>query len=284
VLHIISIVKLIRPVNCILAGIAVWVGAYLTEGYEFNVEVVLAAVAAACVAAAANIQNDILDIQADLIAHPDRVLASGRMPVSTASILAAVILAVGLILAAIVGPAVALAACAATALLAVYNAYLKKVVLVGNAAIGLAGGLPFVVGGFAAGIGHTFDLPGPIIPAVFAVSFHIVREIIKDIQDIEGDRAAGIVTLPQVIGTRAALGIALLLFLLLDLQILVPIYKSWFGASYTVLAIAGVVVPLTASLAVATANPTPMRLKWCSIGLKIGMGIGMLALVIGRQS
>ena len=112
----------------------------MTEGYEFNVEVVLAAVAAACVAAAANIQNDILDIQADLIAHPDRVLASGRMPVSTASILAAVILAVGLILAAIVGPAVALAACAATALLAVYNAYLKKVVLVGNAAIGLAGG------------------------------------------------------------------------------------------------------------------------------------------------
>jgi len=283
-LRLTSIIKLIRPVNCIMAGIAVWVGAYLTEGYAFNVDIVLAAVAAACVAAAANIQNDILDIQTDLIVHPDRVLASGQMPVSTAAILAAVILGIGLLLAAIVGPATAIAACAATALLAVYNAYLKKIVLVGNVAIGLAGGLPFIVGGLAAGTGHTFDLPGPIIPAVFAVSFHIVREIIKDIQDIDGDRTADVVTLPQAVGTRGAVGIALLLFLLFDFQVIGPIYKGWFGMSYTILSIAGVVVPLTASLAVAAANPTPLRLRWCATGLKIGMGIGMLALVIGRQS
>lgn len=283
-LRITYALKLIRPINCVMAGIAVWVGAYLTEGYAFNVDIVLAAVAAACVAAAANIQNDILDIQTDLIVHPDRVLASGQMPVSTAAILAAVILLVGLISAALVGPAVALVACVATALLAVYNSYLKTSVLVGNAAIGLACGLPFVVGGLAAGGGHAFDLPGALIPAVFAVSFHLVREIIKDIQDIEGDRAAGVVTLPQVVGTRAAIGIALLLFLLLDLQILVPIYKGWFGVSYTVLSVAGVIVPLTVSLAVAAANPNRLNLKWCAIGLKIGMGIGMLALVIGRQT
>ncbi len=283
-LHPIPIIKLIRPVNCIMAAIAVWVGAYLADGYSFNSNIVLAAIAAACIAAAANVQNDILDIQTDLIAHQDRILASGKMSVPTASVLAAVILAIGLVSAAIVGPAVALVACAATALLGLYNSYLKRVVLVGNIAIGVAGGLPFLVGGLALGTGHAFDLPGPIIPAVFAVSFHVVREIVKDIQDIDGDRASGVVTLPQVIGPRAAVGLALLLFLLLDLQILFPIYKGWFGISYSVLAVAGVAIPLTASLAVAAIGPTEVRLKWCSVGLKIGMGIGMLALVIGRPS
>lgn len=267
-----------------MAGIAVWIGAYLTPGYALNLHVILAALAAFGVAAAANIQNDIIDYQADLIAHPDRVLPSGQLSSSAALSLAALVLALGLVCTALVGPATAIAAGFATALLAVYNTYLKRIPLIGNVAIGLAGGLPFLVGGLATNAPNTLDLPGPVVPAVFAVSFHIVREIVKDIQDIDGDRAAGVVTMPQVIGVRASAGLALALFVLLDLQILVPVYKDWFRISYSIPAILGVILPLTASLIAVAVNPTELRIRWCATGLKIGMVIGMLALVIGRRS
>ena len=265
-----------------MAAVAVWVGAYLTAGYAFNLDIVLAALAAACVAAAANIQNDILDLDIDLISHPDRILVTRQLPVSTAAILAAVVLGVGLILAALVGPWAAITACVATAILALYNSYLKRIPLVGNLAIGIAGALPFVLGGLAIDASKLLSLPGPLIPATFAVMFHLVREIVKDIQDVSGDRASGVVTLPQLTGERTAAGIALLLFILLDFQILIPIYKGWYNQSYTFLALAGVVFPLTASLIYAALKPTAPRINWCATALKVGMVLGMLALVLGR--
>lgn len=282
VYSITSIIKLIRPLNCLLAAIGVWVGAYLTEGYTLNADIVLAALSAAFIAAAAYIQNDILDMEIDLISHPGRILVTGQIPVTTAATLAAILLAVGLVCAAVVGPWAAITACIATALLALYNSYLKRIPLVGNLTIGLTSAMPFVLGGLAVDSSKLLSLPGALVPATFAVLFHLVREIIKDIQDISGDRAAGVITLPQLIGERPTAGIASLLFILLDLQILVPVYEGWYSQSYTILAIAGVVVPLTASLIYAAVNPTALRLAWCSHALKVGMVIGMLALLIGR--
>jgi 4-hydroxybenzoate polyprenyltransferase len=276
------IIKLIRPLNCLMTAIAVWVGAYLTEGYGLNLDVVLAALAASGVAAAAYIQNDILDFQIDLIAHPDRVLVSGLVPIRNAGIWAATTLAVGLVCAALVGPWAAITACVATVMLALYNSYLKRVPLIGNLTIGLVAALPFILGGLTVNSSKLLTLPGALVPATFAVLFHLVREIIKDIQDMSGDRAAGVITLPQLIGVRPAASIALLLFVLLDLQILVPVYQDWYSQTYTILAVAGVIVPLTASLIYTAVNPTVARLAWCSNALKVGMVIGMLALVLGR--
>ena len=218
----------------------------------------------------------------DRISHSSRVLPLGGLQIAHAVILAAVLLGFGLTAAALVGPSVALSACLATALLSFYNAHLKRIPLVGNFAIGVAGGLPFLVGGLTVSWSQTFMLPGPLVPTSFAVLFQVVREIVKDVQDIEGDRSSGITTFPQMIGTRAAVTAALLLFLLLDILIVLPILSGWYNMLYAILAIGGVVLPVSALMLMAVLNQSHGRLQITTTGLKIGMAVGLLALVLGH--
>ena len=100
---------------------------------------------------------------------------------------------------------VVVVAAATIGLLVAYNLYLKKVPLVGNVAVALLAGMTFITGGLAYDPVFTFRLPGPLIPATFAFFFHLVREIVKDVQDIDGDSRLGVKSLPMVVGVSRSL-------------------------------------------------------------------------------
>jgi geranylgeranylglycerol-phosphate geranylgeranyltransferase len=108
----------------------------------------------------------------------------------------------------------------------------------------------------------------------------LVREIIKDVQDLEGDRRVGIKTLPQVIGIHKTLSLALALFFVLVLLTYVPILAGWFGKYYTVITIYLIDLPLLALLIIVWGNPSPKMLRAGSVGLKAGMGLGIVALIV----
>ena len=63
--------------------------------------------------------------------------------------------------------------------------------------IALLTGLAFIYGGFAVG-----NPVAAIVPAVFAFLINLIREIVKDIQDIEGDTKAGVITFPIKFGFK----------------------------------------------------------------------------------
>ena len=52
-------------------------------------------------------------------------------------------------------------------------------------------GTVLLAGGLAVDIEQTWQLPGPLVAAIFAFLFHTVREILKDVCDIDGDRREG---------------------------------------------------------------------------------------------
>jgi len=279
-LRFIETLKLIRVVNCLLAMVGVGVGAYMTWLRTFYYGPLVAALAAFLVCAGGNVINDLVDVETDRINHPQRTLVRNSLSRRYAVTLAVGCNILAILLAFAVNQAVAGVALVVIILLLVYNYRLKRIPLAGNIVIALLTGMTFITGGLAVDHVMAFTLPGPIIPAVFAFFFHLVREIIKDVQDIEGDRQAGVKTLPQVVGVQKSLLVALVAFFVLVLLTYVPIIAAWFGMYYKIITVYMIDLPLLALLILIWGNPTPKMLRVGSLSLKTGMGLGLVALVV----
>lgn len=277
---IIDSLLLIRVLNCLLASAGVLIGAHLTWLQPAYYGPMVASMVAFLVCAAGNVLNDICDLEADRINHPYRVLVSGSLSPRTAWIIFGFCNSSAIGLACLVNRPVLLIAILAIVLLVLYNLYLKRIPLVGNIAVATLSGLTFMTGGLAVDYPLAMTLPGPLIPAIFAFLFHLVREIIKDVQDMAGDRQAGVTTLPHLIGASASLLVSLGLFFLLTLLTAIPVLTGWFDKAYEIIVIYMVDLPLLVLLIFIWGNPTSGLLKAGSIGLKIGMLLGLIALMV----
>ena len=278
--RLLEIVKLIRIVNCLLTMLGVALGAYMAWLGDAYLAAILSAIAAFFVCAAGNALNDLSDINIDRINRPERVLVRGSISEKSASTIVVVFNVVAMAAAIAVNAAVTVIVAAAILLMVAYNLYLKKIPVLGNAVIALLGGLTFMVGGFAADRVMAVTLPGPLIPAVLAFVLHLVREIVKDVEDIEGDRRMGIRTLPQVIGVRPSLLAALCLFFGFVILTYIPIFTGWFGLGYKIIAVYVIDLPMLALLIVIWGNPSQKMLKISSRGLKFCMFAGVVALLL----
>jgi len=119
-------------------------------------------------------------------------------------------------------------------ILLLYNLYLKKLPLIGNLIIAILCGLavytPFFLESTAL---SRLQLEDPILYksveltvigfAVFAALSNLIREIIKDQEDVIGDEKYGHMTLPIVIGQRLTSYLAILLCIVLG----IVIYRWW---------------------------------------------------------
>ena len=104
---------------------------------------------------------------------------------------------------------------------------LKTSVLWGNGLVGLISAAAFPYGALACGsVGRAW------IPGIFALLFHLGREIVKDVEDRSGDRLRGDRTLPLRYGTRTATGIVTGLFALLMVFTLLPYFYGLYGILY----------------------------------------------------
>jgi geranylgeranylglycerol-phosphate geranylgeranyltransferase len=249
--RLLETIRLLRPFNGLLAMLGVWIGAYLTWLTPLYYAPAIAGLAAFLICAAGNAINDLVDIEIDRINRPQRVLVKETLSRRYVFWLAHALNLVSVGLALTISYEI-------TALLS---------------------GLTFVTGGMAVDSYYVFDLPGPLIGFVFAFCFHLVREIIKDVEDIAGDRAAGVRTLPQVIGIGKALVVVLAVFVVLILLTFMPVLLGWFGKWYKIIAVYIVELPLLAFLIFLWGNPSPRMLKVGSRLLKAGMILGMAALL-----
>jgi geranylgeranylglycerol-phosphate geranylgeranyltransferase len=279
VLKFLEYLRLIRFVNCLLAAVGVAVGAWMTAPGSAYFPSLVSALAAFLVCAAGNVVNDIVDVDIDRVNRPRRVLVRGVVSIAAAKRLALALNLLAFVLALCVGWAMAGLAMATILLLFAYNLRLKKTPLAGNAVVAALAGLTFITGGVAADPVRAFDLPGPLVPAVFAFFFHLVREIVKDVQDMEGDGPAGVRSLPHVAGVSKSLLLALMLFAILSLVTVIPVLARWYGRAYEIITLYVIDLPLLALLVVLWRRPDP-RLVWAASGaLKVGMILGLVALL-----
>lgn len=240
----------------------------------------LASLAAFLICASGNIVNDIVDIDIDRVNRPERVLVRGQLTQQYAMFLSIIFNIIAVLCTVFLNLFSIGMAVLAIGLLYLYNYKAKRIPVLGNLLIAMLSGMVFLSGGLAVNVELTFVLPGPIVGAVFSFLFHLVREIIKDSEDIEGDMSVGVKTLPQMIGERKSVIVAGIIFLLMTLTTYYPILRGWYGDWYKLITVYSVDLPILAFFIFLWGNPTKNMFSITSLILKIGMGLGILALIL----
>jgi geranylgeranylglycerol-phosphate geranylgeranyltransferase len=281
--NIFALIKLVRTHNCIIAAVGVWLGAYLADAEPFNINVLLASLTAALVCGAGNAVNDLVDIDIDRKTHPARPLAKGDLPAYSALLVAVIFTLFAITLSLLTNWKVLAAVLIASIFLLLYNFTLKKTPLWGNLVISFLSGLTFLVGGLAVDAPNILTPPGPIIPAIFAVLFHLGREWLKDINDVEADRNAGFKTMPIVFSFRFVLILTTLLYFLLIFLTVLPAAYRWYSWIYGYLVILLVDIPLLLMLIYLWVSKNRLKYQISGKFLKLLMAVGLIVFILGKN-
>ncbi len=269
---ILSLIIVMRPHNVAAAMLSVAVGFAMTGSTRWPW---LVFAAAAFATAAGNTINDIYDVDIDRVNKPRRPLAAGALSVNAAIGLYAFFFAASVFLMLLLPGNAAIWIGVWVVLLHIYSWRLKRMYLAGNVLVSAVAGSGFLLGAHAGG-----NVMAGAIPAAFAFFFVMGREIVKDTDDIEGDRRCGARTFPIVSGRRAALTTALAIFLALCVSIPVPAFVGMYGTTYALVMLLSVVPILLVSIGIILKGRS---LGIVSMLLKIGMFFGCVAFYFGPR-
>jgi geranylgeranylglycerol-phosphate geranylgeranyltransferase len=272
--------RLVRAGNCVVAGATSLAGSWASTATLARDKPWLLAIAAMLIAAFGNAYNDICDLPADRVNRPDRVLVRGDMDMTLAMRLAGWCLTLGLMLAAFAFVNALILAVTVATVLFLYDRNLKFQPLIGNAAIATICGATVAFGAMAGGRWNRQVL----ILIVCAFSLTLIRELYKDIQDVEGDRAMGARTFPILFGERTSARLALLPLAFTVYFVLYRIFSStpdWTGAY-----VAGIVLTSglvwTAVRSLSTTGPTQWGNR--SREVKVWIMLGVVWVLLWRIS
>jgi len=150
------------------------------------------------IAAAGYVINDYYDIKIDYVNKPDKVVVGKLVRRRIVLFSHAFMNMIGIILGFYLSIYVGLLNVVSGFLLWIYSNQLKRMPFIGNVVIAFLAGLSILI--VAVYYRQNFNLV--FIYAVFAFSINLVREIIKDMEDIRGDMRFGSKTLPIIWGLR----------------------------------------------------------------------------------
>jgi len=201
---LISLLKLLRWQNLLIVAITQYAAAYfLIESLSLialfsNVKMLILSISTVMITAAGYVINDYYDVKIDYINKPQRVVVGRFLERRTSIKLHATLNIIGLASGTWVSLKIGGLDFFAIGLLWLYSNQLKRLPLLGNIAVALLTGLSvFVVYIFFKTSIFLFAAY-----ATFAFFISLIREIIKDMEDIEGDKKFGCKTLPISIGIR----------------------------------------------------------------------------------
>lgn len=266
-----GLVEMARPVNAVAAGVLTGLGAFVA-GDITTVAVGAAVTATVLATSAGNMINDYFDREIDRVNAPDRPIPRGAVSPQTALWTSLVVFA-GALLLTLTLPVIAIVIAVVNLIALIsYTSVFKGTPGAGNIVVGLLVGSTFP---FGAAAGGGID---PTIGVLFVLAAvaTITREIIKDVEDIAGDRAEGLQTLPVVVGKPRALWIGTGLLVGAIAMSPLPYLIGEFGWLYLVVLLPAISV-MAYGAARSFADPAGgQRL------VKYGMFLAVGAFVVGR--
>jgi geranylgeranylglycerol-phosphate geranylgeranyltransferase len=268
---------LCRPLNVIIGMLSIFIGAFITGTIHPIMKVILACISGGLIAAAANVINDYYDIEIDKINKPHRPIAAGIITPKEGFSYSLVLFLLGIVCGYMINWLAFMVSVFSSILLFLYSYRLKRTVLWGNISVSLATALAFIYGGIAVN-----RLSYALIPATFSLFYHLGREIIKDVEDIEGDRADKIKTLPIAYGEKVALYVATWIYFVLIILTLMPYIFKLFGMYYFVIVFFIVDLIIGYVLFSMWRNSASKNLSRLSMILKLNMFAGLLAIYVGK--
>jgi len=272
-----ALIALARPVNGLVAFIGtaaacVIAGARSGDGLT----ILFAGLAGMLAGSAGNIINDVYDVDIDRVNKPWRALAAGSLRPATAMLWSALCGLAALALSLPLGSVPLLIMGCSLVAMFLYSARLKRIPLLGNAVVAVLTGMAFVYGAAA------FDNPAAgLLPAGFALLFNLAREVLKDVEDMPGDRAGAVLTYPLRAGTTAALRLVTAILILLIAATLLPLLFGIYHAMYGWVVIFGVDTVLLYVLIAMWSDRSTGNIRRLNVLLKFDMLAGIAAIVLG---
>ncbi|HMN16704.1 MAG TPA: geranylgeranylglycerol-phosphate geranylgeranyltransferase [Ignavibacteriaceae bacterium] len=270
-------IKITRPLNTAITFCVVVVAILISQKYPTKISLILlASLTAALTAAAGNVINDLFDIETDKTAHPDRVLTKGTLTKTEAKSEYFLLNSIAAIIAVSLSTTPFVIVLLSISLLYIYSAYLKKIILVGNITVAALAGLAFIYGGVVAN-----NPKAAVIPAFFAFFINLIREIVKDIQDIDGDKKQKIITFPVRYGIQPAKKSAAILIIILIAFTFYPFIFQVYKIEFFVI----VMIFVNPVFIICVKNLLQKKaadIALTSNLLKLNMIIGLIAIYLGN--
>lgn len=211
-----TIIRLTRAWNLLIIILAQYCAAVflISESILTDYRMFLLSLSTVFIAAAGYVINDYFDIKIDLINKPAEVMVGQSITRRSAIFLHSLFSAGGVLSGLMISWKVALLNLLSSMLLWWYSARLKRMPFSGNLAVATLTGFSILILYLVyPQANHTIWLY-----SVFAFIMTLIREAVKDMEDLEGDKAFDCQTLPIVwgiAGTKRYVGM-LILFLMLS--------------------------------------------------------------------
>jgi len=271
--------KIIRPINLVITFFSVIIAAVISSSLSgISIEVILIAFSVTFSFAAGNVINDIIDFEIDKINRPERVLPQGLLTINFVKVLYVIFISLSLILATIISLEILIIVISLNLLLLLYSTHFKKVILFSNFVVAFATSTPLLLGSIA-----VHNINEGLIPAGFAFFTNFIREIVKDVEDIEGDRLNDIQTFPQVVGVKRSIRFIMGLVVLIIILDMFPFILGVYSAEYFAIIMTFVNPIFVYILKLLYNNTQLITLKRSSNLVKLNMILGLVAILIGAQ-
>lgn len=247
------------------------------------------------IAAAGYVINDIYDLEIDKVNKPDKVVVGKYISEKNALTLFLILNVIGVGLGFYLCNGIGKSGffvifIMASALLYIYSSYLKQMLLVGNIVVSLVVSLSILLIGI-------FELL-PVITennrnvqitffeiildyAIFAFMINFVRELVKDIEDIDGDHKGGMKTLPIVLGraraTKIVFALSFIPLISVTYYVVINLFKQIEIVGYFLVFVIAPLIYISIKLFSAKQKS---HYKHISLMLKLVMLTGILSLVL----
>ncbi len=220
--------RISRPVNLLMVGFAQLMTAYFlvkttTTGLPVlqDYKLYLIIISTLLITAAGYMINDYYDVKIDYVNRPQHVVVGKGIKRRVVLLLHTVLNFTAIGLGYLVSPSIALINFGAAFLLWIYSNQLKREPFIGNITVALLTGISIYL------IGFYFQKSELLVLtyAIFAFFLNLIREIIKDIEDRQGDRKHGCRTLPIVLGVRKTKAVIFLIATVFVCAIFIVTFK-----------------------------------------------------------
>jgi 4-hydroxybenzoate polyprenyltransferase len=195
-----AFLRLTRFWNLVIIGLAQYFAAYFLIGKNTIADWRLSILSTSTmvIAAAGYIINDYYDVKIDLINKPGRVVVGKRITRRYAILLHTILSFTGIGLGLLLSWRIAAINFLSAFLLWLYSNQLKRQPFIGNLVVAALTGLSILLLDVLFKTGNTLI----VIYSLFAFFMTLVREVVKDMEDLKGDNTFGCKTLPIVWGIR----------------------------------------------------------------------------------
>jgi geranylgeranylglycerol-phosphate geranylgeranyltransferase len=270
-----SYLKLARIQNNLITFISVLLGGFMGGVSNWS-KLLLAALSASLISAGGYVLNDYLDVEIDKINRPNRVLPKENISLRKAFIFSVFLFLSGFILSFFLKPLSLAMALFAIMFLSLYSAKFKRELLIGNVTVGLICALAFVYGGVFSNSPEV-----SLIPAFLAFLFHMGRELLKDMEDVAGDKALSSETFPITYGFKFTQFLISVIFAVLIILTVFPYKLGIFSIYYLILVLIMDFILFYIILSLWN-DPSKENLGSLSRLLKFNMFLGLLAIFTGK--